>query len=75
MNCDADKLATSFHERMDWKEVMLIQEGFSHQVPGCACLPKGSIYLQTFNTLFIDTTTLPASSMETWLGQCNVKQH
>jgi hypothetical protein len=28
MNCDADKLATSFCERMDWKEVMSIQEGF-----------------------------------------------
>jgi hypothetical protein len=28
MNCDANKLATSFHERMDQKEVMSIQDGF-----------------------------------------------
>jgi hypothetical protein len=28
MNCDADKLTTSFHECMDQKEVMSIEEGF-----------------------------------------------
>jgi hypothetical protein len=48
MNCDADKLATSFHECMDRKEVMSIQEGFFTPSSKVCLYDKGKCVSSTF---------------------------